>query len=34
VPAPAIAETLVYLASDAAATMNGQRIRLYAGSPS
>jgi len=34
VTATAIAETLVYLASDAAATMNGQRIRLYAGSPS
>jgi NAD(P)-dependent dehydrogenase (short-subunit alcohol dehydrogenase family) len=34
VPAEDIADTLVFLAGDAAAKMNGQRIRLYAGSPS
>jgi len=32
VPAEQIAQTLVFLASDAAAMMNGQRVRLYAGS--
>jgi NAD(P)-dependent dehydrogenase (short-subunit alcohol dehydrogenase family) len=34
VPAEQIADALVYLASDAAAKMNGQRIRLYSGGPS
>lgn len=34
VPAEQIADTLVYLCTDAAAKMNGQRIRLYSGSPS
>ncbi|MEO8328563.1 MAG: SDR family NAD(P)-dependent oxidoreductase [Candidatus Nanopelagicales bacterium] len=33
VPAEQIAGSLVYLSSDAAAKMNGQRLRLYAGSP-
>jgi 3-oxoacyl-[acyl-carrier protein] reductase len=33
VPADDLADTLVFLAGDAAAKMNGQRIRLYAGSP-
>ena len=34
VPAEQIAQTLVYLSSDAGAKMNGQRIRLYSGAPS
>jgi NAD(P)-dependent dehydrogenase (short-subunit alcohol dehydrogenase family) len=34
VPADDLADTLVFLAGDAAAKMNGQRIRLYAGSSS
>jgi NADP-dependent 3-hydroxy acid dehydrogenase YdfG len=34
VPAEEVAETLVFVTSDAAARMNGQRIRLYAGGPS
>jgi NADP-dependent 3-hydroxy acid dehydrogenase YdfG len=34
VPADEVAATLVYVTSDAAARMNGQRIRLYAGGPS
>ena len=34
VPAEQIAGSLVYLSSDAAAKMNGQRLRLYTGSPS
>jgi NAD(P)-dependent dehydrogenase (short-subunit alcohol dehydrogenase family) len=34
VPAEDIADTLVYVTSDAAAKMNGQRVRLYSGSPS
>jgi len=33
VPAEQIADSLVYVSSNAAAKMNGQRIRLYAGSP-
>lgn len=33
VSAEVIADALVYLSSDAAATMNGQRLRLYSGSP-
>ncbi len=33
VPAEQIAESLVYLSSDGAAKMNGQRLRLYSGSP-
>jgi NADP-dependent 3-hydroxy acid dehydrogenase YdfG len=33
VTAEAIAEALLYVSSDAAATMNGQRLRLYSGSP-
>ncbi|HVQ88144.1 MAG TPA: SDR family oxidoreductase [Actinomycetes bacterium] len=32
VPAEQIADSLVYLSSDAATKMNGQRLRLYAGS--
>ena len=34
VPAEDIAEALVHVSSDAAAKMNGQRIRLYSGGPS
>lgn len=34
VPAEQVADTLAYVSSDAAARMNGQRIRLYAGGPS
>lgn len=34
VPTEQIAETLVYLTSEAGAKMNGQRIRLYSGAPS
>lgn len=34
VPAKHIADALVYLTSEAAAKMNGQRLRLYGGSPS
>ena len=33
VPAEQIADSLVYLSSAGAAKMNGQRLRLYAGSP-
>lgn len=33
VPAEDIAETLVHVTSDAAAKMNGQRVRLYSGGP-
>jgi NAD(P)-dependent dehydrogenase (short-subunit alcohol dehydrogenase family) len=33
VPTEQIADALVYVSSDAAAKMNGQRLRLYAGSP-
>jgi 3-oxoacyl-[acyl-carrier protein] reductase len=33
VPADQIATTLVFLATDAAQMMNGQRVRLHAGSP-
>jgi hypothetical protein len=33
VPAEEIADALVYLSSPAGAKMNGQRIRLYSGSP-
>jgi NAD(P)-dependent dehydrogenase (short-subunit alcohol dehydrogenase family) len=34
VPAEDIAEALVHVSSDAAAKMNGQRVRLYSGGPS
>ena len=34
VTAEQIAEALVYISSEAASTMNGQRLRLYSGSPS
>jgi NAD(P)-dependent dehydrogenase (short-subunit alcohol dehydrogenase family) len=34
VPAEQIADTLLHVSSDAAAKMNGQRIRLYSGGPS
>jgi len=34
VPAEDVAQALVYLTSDAAGRMSGQRIRLYAGGPS
>ncbi len=34
VPTEQIADALVYLTSDAAAKMNGQRLRLYSGGPS